>query len=84
MTPLESKKFLKILSWLGFTWVTAGMVIFRSEPSQFVAFLQIFLYASLDLVFLILLFWTLFFMDPARRSKKFQIVIFLTFKLVCL
>jgi L-asparagine transporter-like permease len=85
--PHESKKFIKILLAVSLTWFVFGLLIHSKSEVQLVAFTQIFLFSILDLVFLLLLFWNLFFMDPnmkAQRINKIRIMLFGFFKLVCL
>lgn len=79
--PFESKKFIKVLLMVSGLWLASGMAIHANEPEQMFAFIQIFLFTFLDLVFLLLLFWKLFF---TRSGSKVQIMIFGFFKLVCL
>lgn len=85
--PHESKKFIKILLAVSLVWFALGVLVHANDEGQLVAFVQIFLFSFLDLVFLMLLFWNLFFMDPAtkaRRANKIRIMLFGFFKLVCL
>lgn len=83
MSPEKSKIFLRILFLVAGAWLFTGMIWFRGEPRAREAFLKVFLPTLLDLLSLILLFWSLFFIPPARRNK-ILLVFFLTFKLVCL
>ena len=84
MSSLESQKFLKILGILALAWFGIGLFLCRRSDFDLSAFIQIFLYASLDLVFLILLFWKLFFTPAPQRGRTLQVLVFFTFKLVCL
>lgn len=85
--PHESKKFVRILLAVSLIWFSMGILIHRSDLGQIVAFIQIFLFSFLDLVFLLLLFWNLFFIAPqlkTQRTNKIRIMVFGFFKLVCL
>jgi hypothetical protein len=84
MNPEKSKLFLRILSGVAFFWLVSGLGWFSSSPVARAVFLKVFLLTLADLLFLVLLFWTLFFPPPTLRSKAVRAVIFLTFKLVCL
>jgi hypothetical protein len=84
MNPEKSKAFLRILSAVACVWLVTGMAAFMGDPESRSAFLQVFLLTLADLLFLILVFWTLFFTPPTRRDRALRSVIFLTFKLVCL
>jgi len=85
--PRESKKFVHILLKVAFVWfVICGFALLRT-PDQIIVFTQIFLFSFLDLIFLLLLFWTLFFTPPElrmQRGNKIRIMVFSFFKLVCL
>lgn len=86
-TPVESKKFIRILLLTSFLWFGLGIGIHWALKEQVLAFIQIFLFSFLDLVFLLLIFWALFFTNPhngERRVNKVRILVFLFFKLVCL
>ncbi len=85
--PHESKRFVRVLLIISLLWLLLGVVVHANSEVQLVAFIQIFLFSFLDLIFLVLLFWNLFFMDPAQktqRSNKIRILVFGFFKLVCL
>jgi hypothetical protein len=84
MNPENSKAFLRILSGVAFLWLLAGMAAFSNQPDSRSAFLQVYLLTLADLLFLILVFWTLFFTPSTQRGKGLRALIFLTFKLVCL
>jgi L-asparagine transporter-like permease len=85
--PVESKEFVRILALVSLIWLLIGSLVNSESVEQVLAFIQIFLFSFLDLVFLILLFWFLFFLTPeqkALRGNKVRIVLFGFFKLVCL
>ena len=84
MKPEQSKKFLNILLLVSLTWLLMGTGIYWNQPEGRSAFYQVFLLTLLDLLFLVFLFWRLFFTPPEQRGRNLQVVIFLTFKLVCL
>ncbi len=84
MNPEESKRFLKILAGVALVWLGVGLLLLRSDWDDFFSFVQIYWVICLDLTFLILLFWKIFFPPPTQSAKTLQISIFLTFKLVCL
>jgi multidrug transporter EmrE-like cation transporter len=84
MNPEKSKTFLRILSGVAAAWLMSGMLLFAQNPEARAAFLQVFLLTLADLMFLTLVFWTLFFTPPTRRDRAWRALIFLTFKLVCL
>ena len=68
-------------------WFLAGLLANSGTQEQVFAFIQIFLFSFLDIVFLTLLFWFLFFLKPeqkALRVNKLRIALFGFFKLVCL
>ena len=86
-TPQESKKFVRIFLVVSLIWLIIGVTFQINSPTQIPAFIQIFLFSFLDIVFLMLLFWTLFFTEPAQRThrnNKIRILLFGFFKLVCL
>ena len=82
MDSQESKGFLKVLGALALIWVGLGAAIFYGKPGEMGVFFQIFWATLLDLVFLILLFWQLFF--GPKPIQKFRVFVYFTFKLVCL
>ncbi len=87
VTSVESKKFVQILLGVGLVWMGLGVLLNADSFEQVLAFLQIYLFTALDLVFLMLLFWTLFFSrgdEKMRRSNKIRVMLFSFFKLVCL
>ena len=84
MTPEQSKQFLKVLAGVALFWLGLALLLLRNDLGDFGDFTQIFWATCLDLTFLILLFWKIFFPPPTQSAKTFQISIFLTFKLVCL
>ena len=57
--PHESKKFIRALLVISLLWFLLGVVVHANSEVQLVAFIQIFLFSFLDLIFLVLLFWTL-------------------------
>ena len=85
--PRESKRFIQIFLWVSLVWFVLGLALHASSSGQMVGFVQIFLFSFLDIVFLMLLFWNLFFQNTeqkAQRSNKIRIMFFGFFKLVCL
>lgn len=85
--PNESKRFVRILLLVSFLWFLLGVLLHLRQEGQVSAFIQIFLFSFLDLVFLSLLFWNLFFIAPVTRMQrvnKIRIMVFGFFKLVCL
>jgi hypothetical protein len=87
MEPIESKKFIRILLWVSLIWLVLGIVLHWLLQEQVIAFIQIFLFSFLDLCFLLLIFWELFYAknnDGLHRVNKARILVFLFFKLVCL
>jgi len=85
--PIESKKFIRILVITALLWLGIGILVHLLMGEQVIAFIQIFLFSFLDLVFLMLLFWSLFFLKPdqkRQRVNKIRIALFMFFKLVCL
>ena len=85
--PQESKKFVHILLKVALAWFSAGVVVQIHTPDQIIVFTQIFLFSFLDLIFILLLFWTLFFTPRElrmQRGNKIRIMLFSFFKLVCL
>ena len=84
MNPEKSKLFLRIISGVAGLWLLTGWMLYAGDPMARSAFLQVFLLTLADLLFLILVFWTLFFTPPTRRDRALRALIFLTFKLVCL
>jgi len=83
----ESLRFVRIFAVVSLVWFLIGIAVHYSSQEQVLAFIQIFLFSLLDLVFLILLFWFLFFLKPeqkALRVNKVRILLFGFFKLVCL
>jgi L-asparagine transporter-like permease len=85
--PQESKKFINVLIWVSLVWFGLGFLVHFQSTEQVLAFTQIFLFSFLDLIFLILLFWNLFFNnadEKKRRTKAIRIMLFGFFKLVCL
>jgi L-asparagine transporter-like permease len=85
--PHESKKFVQILGKVALAWYAFGVITHIGAPDQILVFTQIFLFSFLDVVFLVLLFWTIFFTPEelkTQRSTKIRIMVFSFFKLVCL
>ena len=84
MTPEHSIKFLKILAGLGLAWMVLGTSLSFTDSIALNAFLQVYFWILFDLIFIILLFWSLFFSKLTQRNKIAQSLFFFTFKLVCL
>jgi hypothetical protein len=83
----ESLRFVRIFMVVSAVWLLLGIAIHSSSLEHVLAFVQIFLFSFLDLAFLILLFWFVFFLKPeqkALRVNKLRIALFGFFKLVCL
>lgn len=83
----ESLRFVRIFSVVSILWAIVGVAIHYPSIDHVLAFIQIFLFSFLDLAFLILLFWFVFFLKPeqkALRVNKVRIALFGFFKLVCL
>jgi hypothetical protein len=79
-----SRRHLTSILILGMVWFAIGSFVNRESIADLIGFIQIFLFAFLDLVFLILIFWKVFFTPPTHRGRLPQILIFVFFKLVCL
>jgi hypothetical protein len=84
MTPEESRKFTRHLSFIALGWLALGTVITFQNPLAMSAFFQVYFITALDLMCLILMFWQIFFGQSPRRTKQILTLIFFTFKLVCL
>ena len=86
-TPHESKKFVIILSAVSLAWLIIGITVQFSSREQMSAFIQIFLFSFLNLIFLTLLFWNLFFTAPHLKTQSINKIRIMTlgfFKLVFL
>ncbi len=84
MNIRESQRFIRCLGIVSILWLGFGLVVTHSDPEAMSAFLRVYFYTCLDLLFLLLLFWKLFFTPSAQRGRSLQLLFFLTFKLVCL
>ncbi len=84
MKTTESKVFLRFLAFSGALWIGVALTGWGSEGPAIRAFFSAFRVVLLDLVFLILLFWQLFFGNRAGNRWKVRATLFFTFKLVCL
>ena len=84
MNIRESQLFIRCLGLMTLLWLVFGVALTHTDINALNAFFQVFLYTCLDLTFLILLFWKLFFTSSGQRGRSLQILFFLTFKLVCL
>jgi hypothetical protein len=84
MNPAESKIYLRVLSMVAILWLLAGYLILWNQPDSRAAFIQIYLVTLLDLAFLTVLFWVLFFPPESKLLRQILAMVFLTFKLVCL
>lgn len=85
--PVQSRRFVRIFLSVSVAWLLLGVLANSGSQEQVFAFIQIFLFSFLDIVFLTLLFWFLFFLKPeqkALRVNKLRIALFGFFKLVCL
>ena len=78
--------FLYSLGGFGLLWAVVGaMACFRLFGREGLeTFGQVFLFTSLDLIALIVLFWKLFFSRAAKGVKKIDLFLWFSFKLVCL
>lgn len=84
VNPIQSRKFIRVLIALAMIWIGVGLWVFLPDRKTTLLFAQLFLFSFLDLVFLVLIFWKVFFNASHQKSKMPQIIIFVTFKLVCL
>ena len=88
----KTRAFIRFLLMSAAAWLALGVFYFSSSERDLLAFIQLFVFSFLDLIFLILIFWQLFFassitsVGPKKRTPKkmLQIMVFVTFKLVCL
>jgi len=79
---MESKAFLRVLVWTSIAWLFLAWILLINQLGAFSVFLRVYWAVLLDLSFLILLFWELFFgPKPVRKTRAF---VYFTFKLVCL
>ena len=84
MTPKESKVFLRFLFLAALLWMGLAGIAFGIDGPEIRSFLSAFGAVGLDLAFLILLFWNLFFSPYQGLARKLQVFFSFTFKLVCL
>ena len=84
MDPKESKVFLKNLVGFAVLWWCLARLVFQNSPESIHAFAEAYAATLLDLGFLILLFWKVFFTPAGSRFRGVQLFISFTFKLVCL
>ena len=84
MKPKESKVFLKVLALMGLFWVLGAGAVLGLRTPEMNSFLSAYLWVTLDLGFLILLFWNLFFSPYRGIVRNLQVFFAFTFKLVCL
>ncbi len=84
MESYFGKRFIYLLFWVGSFWLGLGVVYHLLNGLEITPFVEVFTFSALDLIFLILIFWKLFFTPPTQRNKKIQFLIFILFKLVCL
>lgn len=80
----HSRRFMGYLLVAALGWALLGGLLHLTRIADLIGFIQIFLFTFLDLIFLILIFWKVFFAPPEQSGRVLQIVIFLFFKLVCL
>ena len=80
----QNSRFGVFLVIAAVLWLALGCVLYLSRPADLIGFIQIFIFTFLDLVFLILIFKTVFFVPPTHGGRKMQILLFVFFKLVCL
>jgi drug/metabolite transporter (DMT)-like permease len=80
----QSRRFMKYLLVTGLIWWIAGAALHASSIADLIGFTQVFLFIFLDLIFLILIFWRVFFTPITLSSRVPQILLFVFFKLVCL
>ena len=83
-----SQRFFRILMFLASLWLLFGIFLHIQTQEAFMAFLEIYLFALLDLIFLILIFSQAFFNQAGstalQRMRSIKISLFIVFKLVCL
>jgi Na+/pantothenate symporter len=84
VTPEWSRRFVQRLNWIGVFWFGMGAILTCKNPEAMSAFFQVFFFTVLDLVFLVLIGWALFFAQITRRTKAVRAMFFFTFKLVSL
>jgi hypothetical protein len=84
MDPEWSKRFVQKLYQVAIVWLAIGTALTFSDPVGLSAFFQLYFLSALDLVFIMLIFWNLFFSKSPQRTKALRSIIFFTFKLVCL
>lgn len=84
MDPEWSKRFVQKLCQVGLVWLAIGTALTYSNPLGLSAFFQVYFVTALDLGFILLIFWNLFFSKTSQRTKAIRSIIFFTFKLVCL
>lgn len=84
MTSIESGKFVRALVIFAAVWCALGVLVHLGSIADVIGFIQLFLFVFLDLVFLVLIFWRVFFTPSEHRGRIVQILIFVFFKLVCL
>jgi hypothetical protein len=88
ITNEQSRRFFKFLMYFAIVWLFFGMILHRTSEEAEAAFLEVYLFALLDLIFLLLIFWKAFFSvattPSAQRMRSIQISLFIVFKLVCL
>ncbi len=82
MTPDWSRQFVRNLNLVALLWLGIGWLATYQNPEAMSAFFQVYFFTALDLVVLILLFWTLFFAQITQRAKIVRSLFFFTFKLV--
>ena len=88
MEPNQSRRFIQWLMVAAIGWMAIGIAVYYSNIEDLWTFSEAFVFSFLDLVFLILIFWKLFFVKAetigAKRARVVQIMLFIFFKLVCL
>ena len=87
MKPLEkneSRRFVRTFLLIAFIWFLGGYFYSRGAVNEQLAFTQIFIFSFLDIAFLMIVFFRLFFLQDQRGAQKLLTFVFFFFKLVCL
>jgi hypothetical protein len=83
-----SRRFFRLLMFFAIVWMLFGIFLHIQSSEAEAAFLELYLFTVLDLVFLLLIFWEALFSNAttasAQRLRSVKISLFIVFKLVCL
>ena len=82
--PELGKHFIVSLLCFSLFWYVCGMSYTYFQGFSLIPFSEIFFLTFMDLAFLILIFWNLFYSNVNIGIKRLQFLFFLFFKLVCL